>query len=252
MEFFQTVMGKRFYEGTMPELVEQLRRLNSNLERKLEVKEKGFRAKYGSRFSSAGPNQANFPRAAGQVIIRHDPDHIDHLLGCAGEEGRPPSIHCEICGEDVAFVMPSEGQRSDIGSLAHEVSCDNCEWSGKLEELRDPPENCLWERLDPGSEVPAGECPACGAFAYLIRDEDKIKAIEDTMGPALNAMAGQPLWENDEIQFARLLCEIRANCDMEGFDKVLESMDISEESADQLWKRAEKVWETAKQTHCPP
>jgi excisionase family DNA binding protein len=31
-EFFQTVMGRRFYEVTMPALVKQLERLNDNLE----------------------------------------------------------------------------------------------------------------------------------------------------------------------------------------------------------------------------
>lgn len=32
LEFFQTVMGHHFYEGTMPALVKQLERLNTNLE----------------------------------------------------------------------------------------------------------------------------------------------------------------------------------------------------------------------------
>ena len=31
-EFFQTRMGQRFYEATMPKLAEQLERLNANLE----------------------------------------------------------------------------------------------------------------------------------------------------------------------------------------------------------------------------
>jgi len=31
-QFFQTAMGRTFYEGTMPELVKQLKRLNANLE----------------------------------------------------------------------------------------------------------------------------------------------------------------------------------------------------------------------------
>ena len=31
-EFFQTLMGARFYEGTMPRVAEQLERLNDNLE----------------------------------------------------------------------------------------------------------------------------------------------------------------------------------------------------------------------------
>jgi hypothetical protein len=32
-DFHRTVMGHRFYEGTMPELVAQLKRLNDNLEK---------------------------------------------------------------------------------------------------------------------------------------------------------------------------------------------------------------------------
>jgi hypothetical protein len=35
IEFHQTGMGHRFYEGTMPALVEQLKRLNDNLEKLL-------------------------------------------------------------------------------------------------------------------------------------------------------------------------------------------------------------------------
>ena len=36
-EFYLTMMGKRFYESTMPELVNQLKRLNDNLERISDV-----------------------------------------------------------------------------------------------------------------------------------------------------------------------------------------------------------------------
>lgn len=39
-DFFQTVMGKRFYEHTMPALVRQLERLNTNLEQLLRQQEK--------------------------------------------------------------------------------------------------------------------------------------------------------------------------------------------------------------------
>jgi hypothetical protein len=31
-EFFQTIMGRQFYEGTMPSLVKEIGRLNRNLE----------------------------------------------------------------------------------------------------------------------------------------------------------------------------------------------------------------------------
>lgn len=33
LQFFQTVMGKAFYEGTMPSLVREISRLNNNLEK---------------------------------------------------------------------------------------------------------------------------------------------------------------------------------------------------------------------------
>lgn len=52
--------------------------------------------------------------------------------------------------------------------------CDNCgtifDNIGMLSPI---PEHGLLERLDPGAEVPAGECPGCGAFAYLADAEDK-------------------------------------------------------------------------------
>lgn len=40
IEFFQTVMGKSFYEGTVPSLVRELKKLNDNLTKMNELKEK--------------------------------------------------------------------------------------------------------------------------------------------------------------------------------------------------------------------
>jgi hypothetical protein len=39
-DFFRTQMGHRFYESTMPSLVRELARLNTNLERLLAVVER--------------------------------------------------------------------------------------------------------------------------------------------------------------------------------------------------------------------
>ena len=39
-KFFQTRMGQRFYEGTAPELVKQLTRLNELLERLVAAQER--------------------------------------------------------------------------------------------------------------------------------------------------------------------------------------------------------------------
>jgi hypothetical protein len=40
IEFFRTVMGQRFYEGTLPSLVRELARLNANLVRLNEALER--------------------------------------------------------------------------------------------------------------------------------------------------------------------------------------------------------------------
>ena len=53
-----------------------------------------------------------------------------------------------------------------------------------------------------------------------------------------------PLWEDNELQFARLLCELVAN----DYDPDLTalSMDLDDEELDELVERAHCVWEAAK------
>jgi hypothetical protein len=53
------------------------------------------------------------------------------------------------------------------------VKCDNCAWEGDNDSPGFIPlEECeaLVERLEPGCEVPAGDCPECHAFCYLVED----------------------------------------------------------------------------------
>lgn len=45
------------------------------------------------------------------------------------------------------------------------VRCDNCGWVGMGEHLG--PVHDIHERVEPGEICPAGECPECGALAYL-------------------------------------------------------------------------------------
>lgn len=44
-------------------------------------------------------------------------------------------------------------------------ACANCDWRGDVSDAdacRD-----FWSRVEPGDTVPAGDCPECGAFAFL-------------------------------------------------------------------------------------
>jgi len=51
------------------------------------------------------------------------------------------------------------------------VKCDNCDWRGDSSDVKFTLEEVvdLGERLDPGSEVPYGECPQCDCLCYLDR-----------------------------------------------------------------------------------
>lgn len=65
------------------------------------------------------------------------------------------------------------------------VACDNCDWQGDDEdEGFTPLHDCvnLVERLEPGSEVPAGDCPECRCFCYLVKDTP-CKVCGKTDGP---------------------------------------------------------------------
>ena len=62
--------------------------------------------------------------------------------------------------------MKDQDNKTDV---PESVECADCgrlwprgEFPGDIASIED-----LYERLDPGSEVPAGECPECGALCYL-------------------------------------------------------------------------------------
>ena len=65
------------------------------------------------------------------------------------------------------------------------------------------------------------------------------------------------LWENDEIQFARLLCEMVASHSLsasqwEDFLKdVARSMDLEPDRVNELFERANTVFEKSKRENCP-
>lgn len=71
-----------------------------------------------------------------------------------------------------------------------------------------------------------------------------LKALDHWGTPALTP------WENDEVQFARLLCEIAACQDNLDHQALCEAMDIDVDDLNALFDRAHKTWEEAKRVHC--
>ena len=54
------------------------------------------------------------------------------------------------------------------------------------------------------------------------------------------------MWEDDCIQFARLLCELRATQDNLDLQELGDSMDLPKHRIDELFERADKVFEKYK------
>jgi len=54
------------------------------------------------------------------------------------------------------------------------------------------------------------------------------------------------LWQNNEIQFARLLCEIVATQELD-YTVLQDSMDLTDSEIDNLLDRASDVWERSKE-----
>jgi hypothetical protein len=84
-------------------------------------------------------------------------------------------------------------------------SCENCDWTGPESELGKTlcEIHHLWERLDEGGIVPAGECPECGCFAYLPEIADPLRDNAPAMLAALREMTNE---------WADPLGEIARNC----------------------------------------
>lgn len=53
-------------------------------------------------------------------------------------------------------------------------------------------------------------------------------------------------WNNDHLQFARLLAEIQACTEFKITNELMESMDLSKEQITEIFDRAEVAWEDIK------
>lgn len=110
------------------------------------------------------------------------------------------------------------------------AKCDNCDWQGRADcanQISD-----VEERLDPGGEVPAGECPECGALAYLIAPPDwsnrfqleklrmKAKVMRDALATAESFMSGFAGAEDEGLIDEGALDQVRAAIELHDLQKL--------------------------------
>jgi len=90
------------------------------------------------------------------------------------------------------------------------VECDNCGWTGigsRLNMISD-----IEQRLDAGGIIPAGQCPDCGALAYLaITDyEARVRQLEAegmTRSDAQGVADAELMTADNQRSFAKALIE---------------------------------------------
>lgn len=90
-----------------------------------------------------------------------------------------PKTLCDV-NPQTAQPLKAEGQVGGCASgpkctkAAQLVRCDDCDWKGTEDQLGKTlcEIHRLWERIEAGGIVPAGECPECGSLAYLLIAEE--------------------------------------------------------------------------------
>jgi hypothetical protein len=88
--------------------------------------------------------------------------------------------------------------------------CGNCDWRGSFDGTKIIHD--FEERIDPGAEVPAGECPECGALAYIDTPETRARGAAEDLLAALEALQAwaatmggweAPCWQKADVAIAK-------------------------------------------------
>lgn len=92
-------------------------------------------------------------------------------------------------------------------------SCGNCVWKGPQSACVYPSD--LFGRVDAGGTMPAGECPACGALAYVEEtQDDRLRALRLLLSEGLTSGEARNVFaEKDQAPFADVIAKAREGCD---------------------------------------
>lgn len=143
-----------------------------------------------------------------------------------------------MSGHD-AFCFDHAGQ-----ALEEDGSCLRCDYE-VLQQRHEAVSGLLYSRAIPllkrlcawESHMGGWEAPAWEDAKSFVHQYGELAAAEAPSSP----------WEDDAVQFPRLLCELQANADDLSLEQVAESMDLTLEEVGSLFDRAVKAWERIKE-----
>lgn len=101
-----------------------------------------------------------------------------------------------------------------------------------------------WQTREGPHDEPKNECNC----SFECGESISYRVIADAIEADEHADTKPKIWDNDLIQFARLLAEINANVAFPSTDlkALCESMDLPVDRVNELFDRADKVWEESK------
>ncbi len=120
-------------------------------------------------FSDNLPSDGEEPTLDGMwmLAIENVRNHFNIDYRVEITKQRPPYCDMEPIfqgfGSVAAHIDPPIGEES---------LCQNCGWQGPDSSLKTPIPD-IFQRVDPGEEMPSGECPDCGALCHIVNRTKK-------------------------------------------------------------------------------
>lgn len=148
---------------------------------------------------------------------------VNDAIRCAVGAGnvlladRLRSLAFDLTNQTGVKVLPGEITDAPPAERDARCECDNCGWTGHESDMPDGISGIddLYDRIDPGSEVPAGECPECHALAYVVEADNQYEQpdpVKAALLAALKMALVQIQQDNDErkAQFRGTEDQVRA------------------------------------------
>lgn len=229
MGFWESIGGQQFVKGTIPKLTDTLDRIADALEKYVSdgvVLAEPPTPKMPLDLGVYHTKQAHCPRCGVDMVTVQD---------SSPREGRI-RVGCSSClyqwyeSDDVRMNKAWEGRPNHVEELVKSGSREDALEAALHMVLKD-----IWEN----------ECADGIKFEHLMMARE-ISNFDDHYPDVVVT----DVWEDDRVQFARLICEIAATHELE-YLGLMASTDLPQDRIRELFARAHKVFEDSKRTICP-
>lgn len=249
-EFFQTMMGKQFFDATMPRIARSIEALNETvkgLNARLDINQKHDKEFIEQSAEARVENQKAIELLEELISLKEQMGKIIelHTSPTVTVEGQP-----KLYDEDGVVVPKADRVNLQVDwpfppplEHGHALRTDENATRAMAGTHVESPvlsriQGILWPGGDEEHEWDSD------TFCELA------EALHDAgFGPG-KMEEPKKLWDDDLVQFARLLCEVSATQEIDS-RALQDSMGLDPCCLNELFDRAHDVWERSKKDNCP-